>query len=173
MDSSKVLSYDVACNSCPGCNKFELKLNKKQISESDYIIWVENHKSICPAQYFEFASVQLESALAPVVVKQAYDRCIIFSGLVCDGDNETIEALKDARVYQQLGQDLEINRLECLSHVAKRMKINLCNRQDVLLKQARNDKKADVGYLMKEKQMNKQEVDKTIGKKYVGTLKAD
>ena len=51
VNSGKVLSYDVACNSCPGCNEFELKLNKKQISESDYRIWVENHKSICPSQY--------------------------------------------------------------------------------------------------------------------------
>ena len=57
VDSGKALSYDVASNSCPGCNEFELKLNKKQISESNYRVWVENHKSICPAQYTEFASV--------------------------------------------------------------------------------------------------------------------
>ena len=111
MDSGKVLTYDF-CNNCPCCNEFELKLNKKQISERDHRIWVENHKSICPALYSEFVSVQLESALAPVVVRQAYDRGINFSGLVCDRDNKTIEALKDARVYQQLGQDLEISRLE-------------------------------------------------------------
>ena len=169
MDSGKVLSQDVACNSCPGCHEFELKLNKKQISESDYRIWVEV-TNLSPAQ---FDSVQLESALAPVVVRQAYDRGIIFSGLVYDGDNKTIEALKEAQVYQQLGQNFEISRLECLSHVAKRMKINFCHRQEAVLKEARNDKKAEVRYLMKEKQMNKQEVNKTIGKKYVGSLKAN
>ena len=53
------------------------------------------------------------------------------------------------------------------------MKINLCNRQDVVLKEARNDKKAEVRYLMGKRQMNKQEHNKTIVKKYVGTLKAD
>ena len=53
------------------------------------------------------------------------------------------------------------------------MKINLCNRQEAVLKEVRNDKKAEVRYLMKEKQMNKQEVNKTIGEKFVGTLKAD
>ena len=100
-------------------------------------------------------------------------RGIIFSGLVYDGDNKTIEALKEAQVYQQLGQNFEISRLECLSHVAKRMKINFCHRQEAVLKEARNDKKAEVRYLMKEKQMNKQEVNKTIGKKYVGSLKAN
>ena len=56
------------------------------------------HKSIFPAQYSEFASVQLEYMWAPVVVRQAYDRGIIFSGLVCEGDNKTIEALKEAQV---------------------------------------------------------------------------
>ena len=34
--------------------------------------------------------------LAPVIVRQAYDRGIDFSSLVCDGDYKTIEALKDA-----------------------------------------------------------------------------
>ena len=41
------------------------------------------------------------------------------------------------------------------------------------MKEARNDKKAEVRYLMKEKQVNKQEANRAIGKKYVGTLKAD
>ena len=82
IDSGKFLSYDVACNSCPRCNEFEINQNKKQISESDYRVWVENHKSICPAQYSEFASAQLESALALVVVRQAYDRGLILTGLV-------------------------------------------------------------------------------------------
>ena len=42
-----------------------------------------------------------------------------------------------------------------------------------MLKEARNDKKAEIRYLMKEKQMHKQEANKATGKKYVGTLKAD
>ena len=173
VDSGKVLSYEVACNSCPRCNEFELKYTREQINDDEYQLWEQNHKTICPSKYSEFASVQLESALAPVILRQAYERGIIFSGLVCDGDNKTIEALKDAQVYHQLGVDVEINRLECLSHVVKRMKINLCNRQEAVLKEARNDKKAEVRYLMKEKHMNKQEANKTIGKKYVGTLKTD
>ena len=64
---------------------------------------MENYKSVCPTQFSEFASVQLESAFAPLVVRQVYDRAIIFSGLVYDGDNKTIEALKETQVYQQLG----------------------------------------------------------------------
>ena len=49
--TSKVLFYDVACNSCALCDEFEIQLNKKQISESDYRVWVENYNYICLAQY--------------------------------------------------------------------------------------------------------------------------
>ena len=84
-----------------------------------------------------------------------------------------MEAVKDARVHHELGLDLDIHRLECLSHVVKRMKINLCNRQESVLKETRNDKKSEIRYIMKEKQMNKQEVNKEIGKKDLVTLKAD
>ena len=65
-----------------------------------------------------------------------------------------------------------VNRLEYLGHVAKRMKLNICNRQDSVLKEARNDKKAEVSHLIKERQMNKHEVSKSMGKKYVATLEA-
>ena len=47
IDSGKVLSYDVASNSCPCCNELEIKLNRKQISESDYRVGLKDDKSIC------------------------------------------------------------------------------------------------------------------------------
>ena len=69
-------------------------------------------------------------------------------------DNKTIEALKEAQVYKKLGQRYEISWLECLSHVVKMMKINPCNRQEAVLQEDKNDKKAEYRYLMKEKQMS-------------------
>ena len=53
-----------------------------------------------------------------------------------------MEAVKDARDYQELGWNFDIQRLECLSLVVKRMKINLCNGLVFVLKEARNDKKS-------------------------------
>ena len=57
-------------------------------------------------------------------MRQAYDRGIIFSGVVSDGDNKTDAALKDADIYKTLGFDIENGRLECLNHVLKMMKTN-------------------------------------------------
>ena len=48
--------------------------------------------------------------------------------------SKTDVELKNAAIYHKLGLDLEIDRLECLSHVAKRMKTNLCKKQDAVLK---------------------------------------
>ena len=39
VDSGKVLSYDVACNSCPVCNEFELKLNKRLVKAITELGW--------------------------------------------------------------------------------------------------------------------------------------
>ena len=106
------------------------------ISEDEYHIWEAIHKPRCTANYTEYASVQVESALAPVVVGNALGRGIIFSGLVTDGDNKTHEVLRKANLDHHLGID-SIEHLECLSHVAKRLKANLCKRQYKLMKDIR------------------------------------
>ena len=173
VDTGRVLSYDVACNSCEECSEYENKLRNKLISEKEYRDLKENHDVICQATYSDLASIQLESAVAPVIVRQAYERGIIFSGLVCDGDNKTDEALKKADVYAKLGLNLHIDRFECLSHVVKRMKTNLCLRQKAVLKEARTDKKAEIRYLSKETKRSEKEVKKSVEGKYRGNLITD
>ena len=110
------------------------------------------------------------SLLAPLVVTKAYHRGIIFSGIVSDGDNKTNAALKDAKIYTSFGLDLEIDRLECLSHVLKRMETNLCKRQESVQKDARTSKKVHTKELMKSGK-GKKEVTKTLVAEYVRSLK--
>ena len=76
--------------------------------------------------------MQLESALAPIVVRSALSRGIIFSGIVTDGDNKTHDVLRQKDIYRDVGSAIE--RLECLAHVAKRIKTNLCKAQEKTLK---------------------------------------
>ena len=141
VETGKVISYDVACNSCRKCNLYASKLRDQEITEEGHHNWFLEHQSTCPAKYSEYASVHLESLLAPLVVRQAYDRGNIFTGIVSDGDNKTDATLKYADIYKTLGFDLEIGRMECLSHALKRMKTNLCKKQEVVLKDARASKK--------------------------------
>ena len=170
VETAKVLSYDVACNTCRQCNMYANKLRDGELSEEQHHQWFLEHQSTCPAKYSEYASVHLESLLAPLVVRQAYDRGVIFTGVVSDGDNKTDAALKDADIYKTLGFDLEIGRLECLSHVLKRMKTNLCKKQEVVLKDARASKKVHTKELMKEGKTKKQ-ASKMLAPEYAGTLR--
>ena len=97
----------------------------------NYQEWKLQHQPVCPAKYSQFASVQLESALAPTVRKSALNIGVVFSGIVTDGDNKTHDSLRKEKVYEHLGIH-EIERIECLANVAKRMKISLCNAQKKL-----------------------------------------
>ena len=170
VETAKVVSYDVACNSCRQCNMYASKLRNQEITEEQHHEWFLEHQSKCPAKYSEYASVHLESLLAPLVARQAYDRGIIFTGVVSDGDNKTDAALKDADIYKTFGLDLQIGRLECLSHVLKRMKTNLCKKQEVVLKDARASKTVHTKALMKTGK-SKKEAAKILGPEYAGTLR--
>lgn len=99
---AKVLSYEVSCNSCSQCSKYENKLSDEKITSDEFIAWQSNHQTICPAPFSELASVHLESAIAPKVIKNALDRGIKFSGLVCDGDHKSHEVLNAANIYEGL-----------------------------------------------------------------------
>ena len=125
VDNGMVLAYDVACNNCRQCNMYSSKFRENEITEEEHHNWYIAHQSTCPAKYSGHASVHLESLFVPLVVPQAYDRGIIFSGVVSDGDNKTDAALKDAEIHKKLEFNLEIGRLGCVSHVLKRMKSNL------------------------------------------------
>ena len=76
-------------------------------------------------------------------------RGIVFSGLICDGDNKTHDCLNKSEIYAQVANSSEIARLECLSCV-KRLKMNLHNRQEKLLKETRLDKRSEIRVKSKE-----------------------
>ena len=92
-ETSKVVSYGVACNGCPKCTEYNNKLRRNEISFEKYENWKSNHVSICPVEFAHLASVHLESAIAPQVVQDALERRIVFKCIVSDGDNKTHETL--------------------------------------------------------------------------------
>ena len=104
-DTGKVLSYEVGCNSCKPCILYANKLRDNEITEEEHQFLYASHQSSCPATYPEYASVHLESLVAPDFVKQAYHSGVVFSGIVSDGDNKTDVALKNAAIYHKLGLD--------------------------------------------------------------------
>ena len=138
VQTGKVISYDIACNSCRICSQIGNLYREDLITIEEFQNRKLIHSPHCPAKYKNYASVQLESALAPSVVRDALSRGVVFSGIVTDGDNKTYEILRQEDIYSQLG--FQIERLECLAHVAKRVKTNLCKAQEKALKSQRTEK---------------------------------
>ena len=68
VETAKVISYDVACNTCRQCNMYANKLRDHELTEEQHHQWYLEHQSTCPAKYSEYASVHMESLLAPLVV---------------------------------------------------------------------------------------------------------
>ena len=139
-ETGKVVSYGVACNSCAFCTETNNQLRDSIITTEQHEERIAIHASVCPAEYADYSSVHLESAIAPKVISDALERGIVFSGIVSDGDNKTHEALLKADVYGHLESGEAIERFECISHVAKRMKSNLNKRQEKVLKNSRSSK---------------------------------
>ena len=76
--TGKVISYGIACNSCNQCSEYSNRYREQKISQEDYEEWKLIHQPVCPAKYSQFASVQLESALAPAVVRSALNIGVVF-----------------------------------------------------------------------------------------------
>ena len=62
-----------------------------------------------------------------------------------------------------------MEHMECLSHVAKRMKTNLCKRQENILKDSRTSKAAANRFYQEKLAMTEREVRKEL-KEYAGNL---
>ena len=169
--TGKVISYGIASNSCNQCSEYSNRSREQKISLQDYEEWKLIHQPVCPAKYSQFASVQLESALAPAVVRSALNIGVVFSGIVTDGDNKTHESLRKENVYEHLGIH-EIERMECLDHVAKRMKINLCNAQEKLLKSKRTEKEIQKRMLTTARK-SKEEIAKQLNPLFRVKLRQD
>ena len=169
-DNKRVLSYGIACNSCSLCTEYGNRLRDGKILSSDYKVWLEKHKLTCPAEFSHLSSVQLESAIAPQVVQQALERGVIFSGLVCDGDTKTHDVLSQADIYHGIDNAGEIQRIECLAHVCKRLKANLVKKHEKEMKLVKADKAADIRRMAKQGTSSKQ-IAKVVTPEYRGKLR--
>ena len=168
-DTSKVLGYEVACNSCSVCTHHLNELNDKVVTRAEYDEWQSHHKVRCPATYSDVSSVCLESELAPIVLSQCLKRGVLFTGLVCDGDNKTFSKVNECQTYHEVGWDHEMDRFECLSHVLKRMKSHLVVEQAKVLRANRAEKKFEKNMLIRQgEKLSK--VTKQLNTKYRGTV---
>ena len=153
VESGKVLSYEIACNSCRFCVEKQQALREKRITLAEYKIWNEMHKSSCQANdYGEYSSVALESKLAPVIFRKSIAQKILYSTVIADGDDKGINLLAENNIYGEF--NITIRREECLSHVQKRIRIHLVEKQKEFIASQKTLLQYELGQCKTEAQKN-------------------
>ena len=123
-----VLSFEVACNGCRYCIEKQEALRDKRLSRENYCLWLVEHEKTCQAkEYDNVKSVALESKLAPVVFRKSIDQKLLYSTVVADGDDKSVNLFIEMDIYGEFG--MVISRKECLSHVQKRLRMHLFEKQ--------------------------------------------
>ena len=72
-ETGNLVSYGVACNSCSYCVRLNNKLRDSLITLEEYEVQVAIHAPICCAEYADYSSVHLESAIAPKVFQMHWN----------------------------------------------------------------------------------------------------
>lgn len=108
-----VIDFEVLSKYCRLCSQKEVKLGKESVAFMD---WYKEHKPKCQKN-FDGSSPAMEPEAAERIWKRSEKNGFRYTTLVSDGDSKTFSHLNDLKVYP----DLQITKVECLNHVAKRL----------------------------------------------------
>ena len=128
-DSKKCLDYEVMSKICKACEKW------RSLRGTDkYENWKATHK--CPVNHHG-SSGAMEAAGAVRIFKRSVPQHNLrFTGYIGDGDSNSFSSVVAAAPY---GSEINIEKLECLGHVQKRMGNRLRNLRKSLKGQPLSD----------------------------------
>ena len=110
MDNGKIVDIETMCRFCKPCQQ-----NKETLSEVDFKIWYENHKSSCSANYEGSAPMMEVEGARRMFDRSLKNRCVRYINYFGDGDSKAYVSVKDT--YQP---DI-VKKSECVEHYQKRV----------------------------------------------------
>ena len=132
VDTREVLDYHVLSKFSKSCSVWEAK---KDDDPFKYTEWKISHTSDCTMN-FEGRSPAMEAEGALIYWSRSLERHNLrYKLMESDGDSKAFTKVKESEVY---GPDCEIEKLDCIGHVQKRMRKRLMN-----LKATHKEKLAD------------------------------
>ena len=115
VDTGEVLDYHVLSKFCKSCSVWEAK---KDDDPFKYAEWKISHTSDCTMN-FEGSSPAMEAEGALILWSRSLERHNLrYKLMVSDGDSKAFTKVKESEVY---GPDCEIEKLDCIGHVQRRM----------------------------------------------------
>lgn len=98
------------------CKACESRASKED--DVDYDTWFEEHQDECTANHQGSAGKMEVDSVLEMFQRSIELHNVLYENYIGDGDTKTYKHLKDAAPY---GEKLQINKMECVLHVKKRM----------------------------------------------------
>lgn len=115
-----VVDYEVLSKYCRVCERKRTEINEES---DEFEEWYLTHKHQCQANY-EGSSPAMETEAAKRLWKRSEDLGFRYTSVISDGDSKTHDLLQSLNIY---GEDIQIEKQECVNHVAKRLGTGLRN----------------------------------------------
>ncbi|XP_070176739.1 uncharacterized protein [Littorina saxatilis] len=104
------------CTYCQVCESTGQKLFQEKPEE--YAAWLVDHLDKCEVNY-KGSSGMMEVEAARVIWRRSVNtNKLRYTTLLSDGDSKTFTELNDIKPY---GEDIHIDKEECVNHVSKRL----------------------------------------------------
>lgn len=115
-----VIDYVVLSKYCRVCQKKKTEVDE---NSPQFKIWFDGHKPVCQANY-EGSSPAMETEAAEILWKRSESLGFRYVSVISDGDLKSFDHVSALNVY---GDDITIEKQECVNHVAKRLGKGLRN----------------------------------------------
>ncbi|GFV28745.1 uncharacterized protein TNCV_3986951 [Trichonephila clavipes] len=117
-----VVDFEVLSKYCHECSMAAKGLGE---GSPEFLIWKSGHSVKCQKN-FDGSSGSMEMHAAYILCNQSISDCAMrYTTILCDGDAKTHQHLNEKKVY---GDDVAIEKEECVNHVAKRLGTALRNK---------------------------------------------
>ena len=117
--SKKVLDYEILSRLCEKCSIWTE--DKQKDKPSEYEKWLERHKPNCNRNYTGSSQAMEPEAAQRIWGRSLERNRLVYSVFVGDGDSKAFQRVTTLNPYPLV----KVQKEECLTHVAKRLKKNL------------------------------------------------
>lgn len=111
-DTGKVLDVEVLSTACKGCEKW-----KGPFSGVAFNTWKSKHASTCTKNHTGSSGKMEPDGMVKIFTRSESERGVRYLQYIGDGDAKTFLSVTQANIYKNEA----IKKLECISHVQKRM----------------------------------------------------
>ena len=112
--TGKALDTEVRSKSCKGCDYWQKQKDKRP---DDYAKWLRTHGPNCEATHTGSSGSMESLSAEDIFSRSIVQNTLRYTRFIGDGDTNAFKSVRDSKPYK----DVDIDKIECVGHVQKRM----------------------------------------------------